>query len=295
MLELAADSDDWRGVLKLEGRMEELLEGQEDARCNIVIHTFMTGHVFARDSTGSRDHSLSVIRLEERRVELLGKMERFRDQGEALCSIADNLFGFLGRTREATTYFTRARDLGASHGFFSAESAACLGLGGIAIFEGRRKEGLELLRNAVAAATLAEEDASLLEANALDRLIKALFQTDSIDELEPMVPRYREAVQAESRRIGRLSAAAELQSLYFSSRLHQVLCIPSHCPPHAFTEAGSICHVLHRARVTTRALLEPFTLSRNADDPKRPRVRCVLCWTSCARTRQQCKTWRDHV
>jgi hypothetical protein len=108
---------DWRGVLKWEGRMEELMEGRglmasdlEDARCDYILWVFSKAHGHEKDnflrekeiSTASRDHALSIIRLQKRRVELLGKpsVERFRDQGEALCTIGDNVL-FLKRTKEA--------------------------------------------------------------------------------------------------------------------------------------------------------------------------------------------------
>ena len=84
-------------------------------------------HELGYRSTGNEDHALSIIRLEERRVELLGKMEHFRDQGAALCTIVNNL-NCLGRTQESATYYQRAH-LGAQHGFFLAECKACLGLG----------------------------------------------------------------------------------------------------------------------------------------------------------------------
>ena len=53
-----------------------------------------------------------------------------------------------------------------------------------------------LLQNALAAAPLGEEeglDGSNQELNVLTVLIEALFRADDIDELEPLVARYREA------------------------------------------------------------------------------------------------------
>ena len=211
---------DWRGVLKWEGRMEELLEGRPDASCNLILYAFSRAHEMGNKSTGSSDHSLSVVRLEGRRVELLGKLQRFRDQGEALCTIAKCLFS-LRRKQETATYFKTARDLGAKHGFFSAESDACLGLGRLALSEGRHEEGMELLRNAVAAASLNESDDTTYERNAFHHLIEALIDSNEIDELEPLVARYREAALAESRKEGSLGPA-DLRSLCFSARLHEV-------------------------------------------------------------------------
>ena len=175
-------------------------------------------------SAWSSDHAGPAIRLLEQRVELLGMptMERFRDQGDNLCEIADILVA-LGRTQEAATTYTRARDVGAAHGFFSVESDACLGLGDLAMKEGRLEEGVDLLRNALAAAPLSEEDESTYEMNALRKLIDALFQTNAVDELEPLVPRFQEVAQTVSRNSGRL-CSAELRIFYIRARLHEVPC-----------------------------------------------------------------------
>ena len=195
-LKEAHDASDWRGVLKLEGRVDELLEGRGDAVCNYFLEVFARAHVMGRNATRSRTHALSVIRLEERRIELLGKMERFRDQASALCCVADSLC-ILDNFHEAERTYTRARDLGAQHGFFSAECLACLGLGHVCTEEGRPEEALELLRNAVAASTLVELEDSSYQLNSLQRLIDALLIANAIDEMEPLILRFREAVEAQ--------------------------------------------------------------------------------------------------
>jgi len=293
------EADDWWGVLKWEGRIEELLEGQPYEICACTLGVFAEAHELGFKSTGNSDHSRSVVRLEERRVELRGKMERFRDQGEALCSIGDKV-ALYWKDAEAETYFQKARDLGVKHGFLSVECRACLGLGTLAMSAGRQEEGLDLLRNAVAAAPLNEADEIAYELNALRYLIDALFLTNAIDELEPLVSRYREAIRANSRTIGRLSSA-EVRSLCFSARLHEVPCslVPcgksSHCLALASPKADSICCALHRARVMTHALLEPPALCRHAEGPKRPKGRFALCSAFCARIGQQCTTWRATV
>ena len=66
-------------------------------------------------------------------------------------------------------------------------------------------------------------------------MIKELFQTHAIDEVEPLVSRYREAAKAQSRMMVRLNEARvdfearvrvdfpELISVYWSARLYEVL------------------------------------------------------------------------
>jgi hypothetical protein len=217
----AEEGDDWRGVLKWEGRLGQLLEVRSDAACDFSLDVFRWAHAAAWDATGSTDHALAVVRLQDRRIEILGNMERFRDQGETMCDAANHLVD-AGKVQEAAWYFQRARDVGAAHGFFSVECKACLGLGRVAMNEGRHEEGADLLRNALAASSLREdEDDTYMELQVLASLTDALFLTHEIDEVEPLVLRYREVAMAESQKMGRV-CFWELQSLYASARLHEV-------------------------------------------------------------------------
>ena len=220
---VAHTASDWEEVLKWEGRMEELMVTQDDGTCETVLMNFQAAHEVLIVSTlwsGSSDHNIAISRLQERRIELLGKLQRFRDQGDLICDLADSLLG-ADKHEEAERYFQQARSLGAAHGFFSVESSACLGLGKLAIKQGRGEEGLDLMRNAHVAGRLTENDGSSEEGQALLALIDALFETDAIDEVEPLVERYREVATAWSRRKGVLSTA-EIQSCYFSAQLHEV-------------------------------------------------------------------------
>jgi hypothetical protein len=212
---------DWWGVLKWEGRMEQLLENRSDASRSHILNDFSWAHGVASNSTGSTDHALAAARLQDRRIELLGNMQRFRDQGEAMCGAAAALVN-AGKVHEAIWYYQRARDLGAAHGFFSVEGKACLGLGQLALEERRPDEAVDLLRNALAAWSLREdEDDTDMELHVLCQLIHALFYTKAIDEVEPLVLRFREAAKAQTRRDGHVRFP-ELESLYASSRLHEV-------------------------------------------------------------------------
>jgi len=107
-----------------------------------VLSTFMKVHM-ELDSTDG------VLMIEMRRFDLLGEMERFRDQGRALCHIA-HCHHSLGRPGEAARCFQRAPDIGAAHGFFSVECKTCEGLGYLEMREGRHQEGVDVLRNGLA-------------------------------------------------------------------------------------------------------------------------------------------------
>ena len=256
---------DWHGVLKWEGRMEELMVHRFEYRSDDTEHArkinepalevyilgaFSKAHISGWSTTLSQDHVCSFVGLEERRIPLLAKVQRFRDQGEAMCRIAQMLLK-LDRTRDSATWFQRARDVGAAHGFFSLESTACRGLGVAAVNEGRQKEGVELLRNSLAAAQLNEMDNPEYEADALEALIRctfrhrrtrALFDTDAVNEVEPLVLRLREIGKAESEKAGGFSYS-EVVSLLFSARLHEVIFISPH----------GINHCFQQGRITTVA------------------------------------------
>ena len=177
------------------------------------------------EATVRDDHAHSYVGLEERRIPLLGKLQRFRYQGDAMCNLS-NMLRLLERKSEAATWCQRARDVGAAHGFFSLESRACAGLGEAAVNEGRHEEGLALLRNGLVAAELNELDDPKYEMDALRYLMDALFETKSIEELEPLVLRYREAAKAKSEKKG--FYLEEFDSLLYAARLHEVLCL---CTP----------------------------------------------------------------
>jgi hypothetical protein len=202
--------------------MEELMSGRPDDVCSFTLKAFSNAHQMGWQATGSENHARSSVGLEERRIPLLGKLQRFRDQGKAMCNLS-NILRFLQRNSEAATWSQRARDVGAAHGFFSLESKACRELGMAAVEEGRHEEGVALLRNALVAAELNELDDPRYELDALKLLIDALFKTDLIDEVEPLVLRYREATKAQ---LGKEAFCfAESDSLLCSARLHEVLCM----------------------------------------------------------------------
>ena len=119
----AGFADDWREVLKWEGRMEEMMENRSDAGCNAILALFVHAHGEAFNSTGSKDDALSIVRLQTQNVEVLGKMQRFRDQGVALCIVAEQLL-FLGKQQEAEGYFLRARK--SENGEASLTKGLCL-------------------------------------------------------------------------------------------------------------------------------------------------------------------------
>jgi len=207
--------------------MEELVALRSNDACSRILLAFSNAHQQRFLETGSKDNARSYVGLLERRIPLLGTLQRFRDQGEAMCNLSTMLC-FVERKSEVATWYQRARDVGAAHGFFSLESKACRGLGMAAMEEGRHEEGLALLRNALVAAELNELDDPACELDVLESLIYALFATHSVEEVEPLVLRYQEAAKAQSKKEGEGVCLVELNSLLWSARLHEVMC---HCTP----------------------------------------------------------------
>ncbi|KAJ1495319.1 hypothetical protein T484DRAFT_1762975 [Baffinella frigidus] len=87
---------DWREILKWEGRMEELLtHSPDDQIANCHLQTFMNAHMWKLSTTGFQKSAVDVARLEARRVDLLGKMER-----KAMCNLAFHLV-VIGKKEDA--------------------------------------------------------------------------------------------------------------------------------------------------------------------------------------------------
>ena len=183
-VDAASAAGEWQEVLKWEGRMEELMAGQPDATYELIMRRFQSAHLRGSSSTGSPHHILSLTRLGEQLIDSLGNRQFFRDQGEEMCNLAI-ILSEVGKQQEASLYYQKARKVGEAHGFFSVECRACCGLGEQAVMEGRHEEGLDLLRNALAAVPLTEDEGiNLWELPVLHLLIDALFQGEAIDEVK---------------------------------------------------------------------------------------------------------------
>ena len=167
-----------------------------------------------------------------------------------MCRAAD-FVKVAGIPKEAAKYYQRARDVGVAHGFFSVERSACLGLGRLAMAEGRAEEGMELLRNALEAARLSEdegEEALSQELDARSALIEALFTTNELEELEEMVSKFRLVAEATAN----LPISLDLvRSFYFGARLHEVVSAPRvenrECLSVLVRASPSPCSPLHSA------------------------------------------------
>jgi hypothetical protein len=212
---------DWRAVLKLEKRMEELVVNFPGGMpTNRILSIFLKAHADGYNQSGDPGHARSYIRLLERQIPLLGKLQRFWDQGDLMCNMGSMLYQLDSNSKAAASY-QRARVVAEQHGFFTLESRACTGLGIAAIDDGRRMEGLDLLRNALTAAELNELGDPQYEREALSVLLSQLFTSREFDEVKPLLPRYRAAGKAQSVKEG--VCWDECASIIFSARLHEVI------------------------------------------------------------------------
>jgi len=111
---LAANAvQNWRGVLEWEGRMESLMDFQwEDKFREHILAVFIRANSKATAAEDRMETKLSALKLRQRRVEILGRMERYRDQGTEMCAVATN-FIMLSHQQEAASWWQRARALGA--------------------------------------------------------------------------------------------------------------------------------------------------------------------------------------
>jgi hypothetical protein len=249
-IQAAQKKGDWQGMLQWEGRMEELMAVRlSDDRCSLILSWFSNAHLLEYQATGITHHARSCAGLVQRRIPFLGKLQRFRDQGDEMCKLADILRA-LERTIEAATWYAQARNVGAAHGFFSLECTACMGLGKAAMAEGRHEEGVALLRNAVVAAELNELDDPAYELDALNDLIGALFMTQSIVEVESLVLRFRELYKASDAQVG--FCFEEFNSLLWFARIHEVINLYTPClltPPATFNNHHRILPALDTSHI----------------------------------------------
>lgn len=210
---------DLRGVQKWEGHIAELIDVESDTHVESLLDTFASARKMLCWETGDMENLDEAIKLNCLRVRLLGKMERWGDQAEALHSIGDCHLRTDER-QEAADYFQLARQLCSKHRIISVYVEATISLGNMADEEGRPEEGVLLYRNAFLTAEDANDDTAAVLA-ALSSYCDALATTGNFDKLEARVPRFREAAKEETRRIGRLSIE-ELRSMCVSARLHEV-------------------------------------------------------------------------
>ena len=116
-LNAAIAASDWRVALECEGHMEELMEGQPHDTCEYILTLFVKANglrvaaMGSRSKTGFTEFSTKMLALHARRVDLLQKLERFRDAGETMTVCANHLTQ-LGRQLEAAQHYISARKLG---------------------------------------------------------------------------------------------------------------------------------------------------------------------------------------
>jgi len=188
MVRTARASRDWSGVLRWESRLEELLLTLDEVRHPQLIFDFA-------DTNFHRGHYAKAASLFQRRVQLLGKMERFREQGVDMCRVGE-CFVSLNDAKGADTWYQKARTLAEKHGCYELEGRACLGLGRVELYmRGRMQEAEELLRHALSVLDFVEGKDETFERDIKKELATVLMLTDRYEEAGPLIPRLRKLAE----------------------------------------------------------------------------------------------------
>jgi len=176
-------------LLRWESRLEELLTLDDSTNLQMI-------DAFACANLG-QGHFGQAASLCQRLVQLLGKMERFSEQGADMCRVGD-CFIRLNDAKSAERWYQKARMLGEKHGCYESEGRASLGLGRVEFMRGRMQEAEELLRHALSVLDFVEGKDETLERDINVELAKLLMQTDRYEEAGPLIQRLRELAERAS-------------------------------------------------------------------------------------------------
>ena len=228
-MQKASDRGLWHEVVKSEHRMAEMIATLPDAVTLGILTTFMNAHEKLSKETGDAHHLSCCDQLQERKIELLGAMNRFRDQGEEMYSKGSSLLlrkyekgnPDVGRIERnlAEKWFNDTRRVAEAHGFFTLESEACFGLGKLLVNDDRVEEGIDLIHNAYIAGNL--DDSVVHASQAVDLLIELFIETHQLDKAMEFIPKYEELAKKSSYIVRVL---AELVITTFKARINQVRC-----------------------------------------------------------------------
>ncbi|KAJ1474988.1 hypothetical protein T484DRAFT_3213394 [Baffinella frigidus] len=213
MVRKASGTGDWAGVLKWESRLGEILETVSGELHPEMLDAFAVAHF-------KEKHFEKSAIFYEKSLPILGKMERYRDQGSNMCQIGQ-CFSNINDTPRAVPWFNKARALGAQHGFFSVECGACLGLGRVEKMEGRMPGAEELMQHAFSVLGFVEVEGEReqLECSVTRDLAELLLETERYEEAGPLIQRLFELAEADEdkeagfyRKVGALGFAVRFHS-----------------------------------------------------------------------------------
>jgi hypothetical protein len=228
-IQKAYDHGLWHEVVKSEHRLAEMIATVPDDVTLGILAMFMQAHEKLSKETGDAHHFSSCDHLQERKIELLGAMNLFKEQGQEMYAQGSSLLlrkydkenpdvGCIER-HIAEKWFQRTRTVAGNHGLFTLESEACFGLGKLSVNDGRVDEGIDLIRNAYIAGNL--DDSVLHASQAVELLIELYIQTHKLDDAVSFIPEYEELAKKSSYTV---RVPAELEIMAFKARINQVRC-----------------------------------------------------------------------
>ena len=146
-------------------------------------------------------HYAKAATVYETCANLLETKEQFRDAAAMMCLVGTS-FHCLEDMDGAVKWFQKARKLGEENGFYSAECGACLGLGRVALKQGRTQEAEELFRVSLSTLDFVEDNVPSFPLTVLARSVnlafaRLLLTTERFEDAGPSVQRLRELSEEE--------------------------------------------------------------------------------------------------
>ena len=184
-------SSQWRRLLlRWSSYLDELLERSTEDAQRVLLMTFKLANQMGSNTTSDPVYSSTLIPILQKLIDLSGKHKHFEAQGTLLCEMGQ-AFSFLDNDIEEMACYLRACEIGDMHGLAPVKCVGNLGIGRIYVYNKRFLEAKSLLRLALEAAE--SGDTVFMKQHAVicsDELCDVLFNTNSIDELGPIVKRF---------------------------------------------------------------------------------------------------------
>ena len=189
MVVKAMNARDWPGVLRWESQLEELFTLSAASQPQL-LNAFASANM-------AEGHFAKAASLFEKSAELLGKLERFSSQGEAMCR-AGECFLRLNDAKGGEKWYQKAQKLGEKLGCLDVECRASFELGRLELHSrGHKEQAEELFRHALSVLDYVEGPKEPLERDIKQELVKVLMQTGRHEEAWPLIQCLRElAVRA---------------------------------------------------------------------------------------------------
>jgi len=238
--------ENWAGVISYEDHLAEMVAPHPDEITLSIVTMLWYAHIQLAEESHHRfslsgglrrkiKHLAASDRLQERKIETLGGMQQFLNQGEEMYTQGDIILQrMVVRKKQegweeisddvakmsvaAATWFEKTRQVAEKHGLFALESRACYGLAKMSIDADQITEAVELMGNAITAGKC--DNSYLHESEAIENLIEMMLQTRQTEKFEMMIVAYHELIETVFQR--EKKAEAGLAIFMFKARFAEV-------------------------------------------------------------------------